>query len=512
MVEVRLPRYADYVIVGAGPGGCAAAAELARSGSASVLVLEAGPDYGPFDSGRWPDDLLEAFDLAETHGWGYDSESSYGDRVISFSRAKVVGGCSSHNGCAAIWGHRLDYDGWAALGLDGWSTDSVLPFFRAANEAMRVGIPGPAHVTPFHQLMLESAAAAGIPLVADLNDLDEPIGIAPSPANIRNGIRWNAAFAFLDPIRDQPNVTIVGDALVDTVRVENGRATGVRVIHGGSADTIEAGTVVLAGGTYNSPTVLMRSGIGPADNLGALGITVAADLPGVGRNLHDHPAVYLVHAGSEALKEQMADWAGSNFLPEEQTIAKLRSRYCTEAFDLHIYPESGPYAEGRTTWDFTLPVACMTPEARGSLRLRSTDPPAAPVIDHNYLGDPDGHDRAVLVDGIGIAREIARHANQYGLLGEELEPGPALASDDALAEWVSDNVHHYFHAAGTCRMGPEHDSLAVTNERGAVRGVRGLYVADCSVMPKVPRANTNIPAVVVGMRIGRWLAGTVSPQ
>ena len=118
----------------------------------------------------------------------------------------------------------------------------------------------------------------------------------------------------------------------------------------------------------------------------------------------------------------------------------------------------------------------------------------------------------MLVDGIGIAREIARHANQYGLLGEELEPGPSPASDDALAEWVSDNVHHYFHAAGTCKMGPAHDPLAVTDERGAVRGVRGLYVADCSVMPKVPRANTNMPAVVVGMRIGRWLAGTVSPQ
>ena len=507
MADVQLPRYADYVIVGAGPGGCAAAAALAQSGSASVLILEAGPDYGPIDSGRWPGDLLEAFDLAETHGWGYDSESTFGSRVVGFSRAKVIGGCSSHNGCAAIWGHRLDYDGWAEMGLDGWSTDELLPLFRAANEAMRVAIPGPSHVTPFHQLMLESAAAAGIPLVADLNDLDEPIGMAPSPANIWNGIRWNAAFAFLDPIRDLPTVTIADNVLVDTVRIENSRATGVHVIHDGASHIIEAGTVVLSGGTYNSPTILMRSGVGREDNLSALEIPVKVDLPGVGRNLHDHPAVYVTHTGSEALKEQMSDWAESNFLPEEQTIAKLRSRYCTEGFDLHIYPESGPYAEGRTTWDFTIPVACMTPEARGSLRLRSTDPTAAPVIDHNYLGDSDGHDRAVLVDGIGIAREIARHANQYGLLGEELEPGPTIAGDDALSEWVTDNVHHYFHAAGTCAMGPAQSPLAVTDARGAVHGVGGLYVADCSVMPTVPRANTNIPAVVVGMRIGRWLAG-----
>ncbi|HET7055681.1 MAG TPA: GMC family oxidoreductase N-terminal domain-containing protein [Thermomicrobiales bacterium] len=512
MAGASLPRYADFVVVGAGPGGCAAAAELARSGSASVLVLEAGPDYGPHDSGRWPAELLEAFDLAETHGWGYDSASSYGSRVVSFSRARVVGGCSAHNGCAAIWGHRLDYDGWAAAGNDGWSTDVLLPFFREANEAMRVAIPGPAHITPFHQLMLESAAAAGIPLVADLNDLDEPIGMAPSPANIWNGIRWNAAFAFLDPIRNQANVRIIGDALVDTIQFHDGRVAGVTVVRDGTREFVGAGTVALAGGTYNSPAVLLRSGVGPADQLHALGIDVVADLPGVGQNLHDHPAVYLVHAGSETLKGQMASWAETHFLPEEQTIAKLRSSRCSEAFDLHIYPESGPYAEGRTTWDFTIPVACMTPKARGALRIRSTDPTVPPVLDHNYLGDPDGHDQAVLVEGIGIAREIARNANRYGLLGEELEPGPSIAGDHAVAGWVSDNVHHYFHAAGTCAMGPDNDRAAVVTQRGAVRDVEGLFVADCSVMPVVPRANTNIPAVVVGMRIGRWLAGTDTHQ
>jgi choline dehydrogenase len=154
----------------------------------------------------------------------------------------------------------------------------------------------------------------------------------------------------------------------------------------------------------------------------------------------------------------------------------------------------------------------MTPKARGALRIRSTDPTVPPVLDHNYLGDPDGHDQAVLVEGIGIAREIARNANRYGLLGEELEPGPSIAGDHAVAGWVSDNVHHYFHAAGTCAMGPDHDRAAVVTPRGAVRGIEGLFVADCSVMPVVPRANTNIPALVVGMRIGRWLAGTGTHQ
>jgi choline dehydrogenase len=354
--------------------------------------------------------------------------------------------------------------------------------------------------------MLESAAAVGIPMVEDLNDLDEPVGMAPSPANIHDGIRWNGSFAFLDPVRDRPNLRIIGDALVDRLEFNSDRVTGVRVIHDGKAGVIEAGAVMLAAGTYNSPMILLRSGIGPADDLRALGIEPVLDLPGVGENLHDHPAVYLQYAGSDALREQMTEWATSNWLPEEQTIAKLRSKYCAEAFDLHIYPEGGPYADGRTAWSFTIPVACMTPKSRGSIRLRAADPAALPIIDHRYLSDPDWHDRAVLVDGIGIGREIARHANRYSLLGHELAPGPAIQAEADLAEWVSRNVHHYFHAAGTCKMAPESDNLAVVDARAKVRGLDGAFVADCSIMPQVPRANTNIPAVVVGLRIATWLA------
>lgn len=500
----ELPAHADYIVVGAGPAGCAATGTLVESG-ASVLVLEAGPDYGPHDSGRWPTELLEAFDLAETHGWGYGSESTYPERVVDFARAKVIGGCSAHNGCAAIWGHRLDYDGWAALGNDGWSTDELLPFFELANERMRVSIPSPALITPFHQLILESAAAIGIPMVEDLNDLDEPVGMAPSPANIHEGIRWNGAFAFLDPIRGQPNLTVIGDALVDRLLFNGDQVSGVRVLHAARAATIKAGAVVLAAGTYNSPMILLRSGVGPAIGLRALGIEPAVDLPGVGENLHDHPAVYLQYPGSDALREHMAAWGETNWLPEEQTIAKLRSKHCTEAFDLHIYPEGGPYADGRTAWGFTIPVACMTPVSRGSLRLRSADPTALPIIDHRYLSDPDWRDRAVLVDGVGIARELARHADRYGLLGEELTPGPAVQGDALVAGWASANVHHYYHAVGTCRMGPGSDPAAVVDPRGKVRGTGGVYVADCSIMPQIPRANTNIPAVVVGLRIAAWL-------
>jgi choline dehydrogenase len=503
---IDLPARVDVIVVGSGPAGAACAAEIAGHGT--VLVLEAGPDYGEFGNDRWPTDLLKACDLAESHGWEYTSEATWEERVVPFSRAQVLGGCSSHNGCAAIWGHRLDYDNWAALGNDGWSTEELLPLFQQVSAAMRVRQPSPAEITPFHRLMLDAAVAIGIPAAADLNDLDDPIGIAASPVNIWNGIRWNAGFAFLDPLRSRTDVSISGDSRVLSVTIEKNRATGVRVVKDGQIHKIACSTVVIAGGTYNSPALLMHSGIGPADDLQSLGIPVVADLPGVGRNLHDHPAIYLQYTGSTALQERAELWAQSNWLPEEQTIAKLRSNQTDEAFDIHIYPESGPYAENNTAWDYTIPVACMTPQARGQLRLRSANPNDAPLIDHNYLGDPNGQDLAVLCDGMHIARDLADAANRDGLLGDEFAPGPEVHSDERIRAWIRTNVHHYFHPAGTCRMGPDSDADAVVNARGHVRGIDGLLVADCSVMPQVPRANTNIPAAVIGMRIGRWLANS----
>ena len=498
------PMSADVIVVGAGPAGCAVAGTIAEGSHKHVLLIEAGPDYGPHDDGRWPEELLEAFDLAETHGWGYRSE----DGLINFSRARVMGGCSAHNGCAAIWGHRADYDAWAAAGNDGWSTDELLPVLREVSTRMQVRTPMADEITPFHRRMLDGAAAIGIPLVEDLNDLDQPVGMAASPANIRDGIRWNGAFAFVDPNRDRGNLRILADTLVDRVVLEGSRAVGVNVVTGGVARTLHAPTIVLAAGTYNSPTILMRSGIGAPDELRGHGIATLHDLPGVGKNLHDHPAVSLVMSGSEALERELTTWAETGWLPEEQTIAKLRSSRCEEAFDLHIYPEGGPYAEGRTGWVFQVPVACMDPRSRGTLRLRSADPEAAPILDHNYLGDPVGHDLAVLTDGVEIARRLIGAANGDGRLGEVVNLPAGAVSRADVEFWVRENVAHYYHAAGTCKMGPAGDPTAVVDAAGKVHGLDGLYVADCSIMPQVPRANTNIPAAVVGARIGGWLAAT----
>ena len=501
-MSTSIPLSADVIVVGAGPAGCAAAGTIAEQSDKQVLLIEAGPDYGPHDDGRWPAELLEAFDLAETHGWGYRSE----DGRLDFSRARVMGGCSAHNGCAAIWGHRADYDAWAAAGNPGWSTDDLLPLFHDVNARMQVRIPTPEEITPFHRRMLDAAAAIGIPMVDDLNDLDQPVGMAVSPANIRDGIRWNGAFAYVDPNRDLGYLRVLADTLVDRIIFEGGRAVGVHVVTGGVARTVYAPTVVLAGGTYNSPTILMRSGIGSPDELRRHGIAAFHDLPGVGKNLHDHPAVAIRMTGSEELKQELTSWAQSAWFPEEQTIAKLRSSRCAEAFDLHIYPEGGPYADGRTGWVFQVPVACMDPRSRGALRLRSADPEAAPILDHDYLGDPEGHDLAVLTDGVEIARGLIAAANADGRLGEPINLPAELEAGSDIEAWVRAGVAHYYHAAGTCKMGPASDPAAVVDATGKVHGLDGLYVADCAVMPQVSRANTNIPAAVVGARIGGWLA------
>jgi choline dehydrogenase len=502
----ELPKYADTVVVGGGTAGAAVAGILAERTDQSVLLLEAGPDYGPYESGNWPSDLLEAFDLAESHSWEYDSGQHYSDRVIPFQRARVIGGCSSHNGCAAIWGHRADYDGWAALGNDGWATDELLPFFRSANERMRVRIPGIDEVTPYHRAMLAAAPAAGIPIVEDLNNLDEPVGMAPSPANIWNGVRWNSAFAYLDPVRSRPNLTIIGNVLTDRLIIKHDRVTGVRVIGPDGPTVVEAGRVVISGGTYGSPAILLRSGIGDPAALNDIGVKTVHALPGVGRNLHDHSAAYLVFAGTEVLREQMTAFGEERWMPEEQSIAKARSSQCGEAFDLHIYPEGGPYANGRTAWSFIMPVACMTPRSRGRLRLTSSDPEAVPAFEHGYLSDVDRADIRVLADGIEIARAMTNQPALRALIGAELAPGLDIRTRQDLERWIDRVVVHYYHPVGTCKMGPAADSQAVVDSRGKIHGLEGGYVADCSIMPVIPRANTNIPAAVVGERIAVWLA------
>jgi choline dehydrogenase len=493
--------YADTVVIGGGTAGAAVAARLVQGTSQTVLLIESGPDYGAFAEQYWPAQLLDARSLPGGHDWGYINNTSTGRPGHPLERARVIGGCSSHNGCAAIWGSRVDYDGWAALGNAGWSADDLLPFFKLANEMLRVKRISSSEITPWQQACLETAPKIGIPQVADLNNLDEDIGMSTSPVNIVDGVRWNTAFAYLDPLRGNHRLTIQPQTQVDRLRIEGNRVIALEAIGPDGALTVEAGRVVVCAGTYGSPAILLRSGIGPDSDLRALGIKTKLDLA-VGRNLHDHPAVYLKYSGTPQLVAAMMDFvARGGILFSEQTIAKFRSQYCTTAYDLHLFPVGGQFTDTADSWEFLLPVANMIPLSRGSVQLTSADPFATIKIDTAYLSDPQGRDLAILWNGIELVRGYACQAPLAELIGEEILPTVNYKTPEDVQR---DNLH-YYHPVGTCKMGPESDPTAVVNARGKVRGVDNLYVADASIMPVVPRANTNIPALVVGERISAWL-------
>src|SRR5215510_13146922 len=242
--------YADTVVIGGGTAGAAVAARLVQNTSQTVLLIESGPDYGAFSEGHWPSQLLDARSLPGGHDWGYVNNAGTGRPDHLLERARVIGGCSSHNGCAAIWGSRVDYDNWAALGNVGWSADELLPFFKLANETLRVKRITSAEITPWQQACLDTAPKIGIPQVADLNNLDEDIGMSTSPVNIVDGVRWNTAFSYLDPVRGIDRLTISGKTQVDRLKLEGNRVIGLEVIGPNGSLTIEAGQVVLCAGTY----------------------------------------------------------------------------------------------------------------------------------------------------------------------------------------------------------------------------------------------------------------------
>ena len=494
----HIPRYTDTVVIGGGTAGAAVAGLLAERGDRSVLLLEAGPDYGSLAEGRWPSDLLDGRVLASTHDWSFTSAAANGQPGHALQRAKVIGGCSAHNGCIAIWGSRADYDGWATAGNDGWSTAEVLPYFKKAAARLCVRDFASEEVTPFHGACLEAMVATGIPRSADLKDLDENVGAGLAPVNNRNGIRWSTAFAYLDPVRNQGALTVVGDVLVDKINLRGSRAVSIDIIHKAEQLTIEASQILLCAGAYGSPAVLLRSGIGPAEESHKAGIPTQIDLPGVGRNLHDHPGVSMTHYGTPLFDSLMTDCiAAGKTVFTEQSLAKARSSRCNEAFDLHVAPLTASGLDGNGRWECSMYVANMAPRSRGRLTLRDSDPRSNPVIGTGYFTDPGDSDLAVLMDGVLLTREIAREQPLAALIGPELDETASMVT----AEDLRRNSVHYFHPVGTCKMGPASDPEAVVDSVGRVHGIKGLHVVDASIMPTVPRANTNLPTLMLAERI-----------
>jgi choline dehydrogenase len=484
---------AYVVVVGGGSSGAVVAARLAAAG-ADVLLLEAGPDYGPHRSGRWPVELLDARMLATTHDWGYTSGPVDGRASWVFERARVIGGCSSHNGAIAAVGHHSDYDAW---GLDGWRTDELRPVFATALEAMRVRTYRPEEAGPFHARCLEAAAALGWRMAEDLCDLDANDSFGLESVNVVDGVRWNTSLAYLDAVRHLPNFAVMDETLVDRVEHHVNGVT-IHIIRHGQAEVVAAGTLVLSAGVYGTPGILQRSGVGDSARLHAAGVSVTHSLPGVGANLHDHP---MVHADREVgvdLKQWIDDAAAQGFVPEEQTLGKALSSIANGVFDLHLFPVCASTQTVLTDGRAVVEVACVNPLSRGRVDILSADPEAVPRIDHAYLTDPDDHDITVLRDGLVMAEAMLDHPSLASILG-------ARVTDTSSDEAIRREVMHYYHPVGSCRMGT--DDLAVCDARGRVHGLNNIVIADASIMPQIPRANTNIPAVVIGERVAGWLAG-----
>lgn len=497
----RIPTEFDTLVIGAGSSGAVVAGLLAIRSDAEILLVEAGPDYADRGSGRWPAELLDASELPLTHDWGYTSGALYSDRILGYERARVVGGCSSHNGCQAVVGHRADYDGWAAGGNLGWKSDEVRPFIDAALRALRVRQPTISELTPYGSASYEAMLAVGIPAASDLNDIDEATGVAPNPVNVVDGMRWNTAFAYLDPARQRPNLRIWGDTICDRLILEGHRVVGAWFLAGNRRVKVYAARVVVSAGAYGSPAILLRSGIGAPDELRTLGIEARHRLPGVGLNLQDHPGIAVQFKGTPELEAESRRFAEANPHPEEQLIAKLASSHCAEAFDLHLYTQGGPRRADPSNFIWEYMVAGMTPLSRGQLTLVSSDPTVQPAIDHGYLSDPDGSDARVLREGLLRLREVTRQPSLARLLGPETSPGPGLLSREEPGWGLERHVVTTYHPVGTAKMGPATDPDAVVDGSGRVHGIDGLYVVDASIMPALPRANTNLPAVIVAERL-----------
>ena len=499
----------DVVVVGGGAAGCVLASRLSEDDNCSVVLVEAGPDHPNIRT--LPRDVMDASEPTVGHDWGYFADADL-DRGIPLPRARLMGGCSSTNACFALRGAPEDYDAWAALGNPGWGFGDVLDDFRRLesdqdfdDEWHGSGGPIPIRRHPPKELnraqaaFLDGAVASGHRYVEDHNR-PGAIGAGPTPRNVRDGMRMSTAVTYLAQARSRANLTIRPDTLVAQVECSGTRATGVRLLDG---SLIEADRVVLAAGTYASPMILARSGIGPAAELRALDIAPVADLPGVGSNLADHPLVS-IDLPTRPSPGPSRFQAHVTFHAPTTDTARPADLLLFTAGPFEVGPEQ--CASGAV---FGIVAGLMAPRSHGWVRLASSTPDDPPRIHLAHLADPDDLER--MLDAVSEARRLARSDPLAAVIeGEEISPGPSCPVDDrpALAAWVRSAVSTYHHPVGTCAMGPDPDQGAVTDASGSVHGIRGLTIADASIMPTIPTATTNLPTIMVAEHIARGLRGS----
>jgi choline dehydrogenase len=468
----------DVLVVGGGTAGCVLAARLSENRDRRVCLVEAGPDYGPLSDGRWPSEMLDARAMPFTHDWGSAGED---ERSLG---ARILGGCSSHNACVVVAGTPADYDEWGPA----WTYDRFAPYLARARAELRTSRENTGDPAPFHHAFIEAAHDLGYPLLDDFDDPEQPVGVGPYPANVVDGTRWNAALAYLDPARERANLTVEGGVHVDRVLFEGTRATGVATSDGRRLD---AEIVILAAGAYFSPAILLRSGIGPERELRRLGITAHAHLP-VGTRLLDHCGTGVSWRTTAACADATAAHAQEQGLFESHVLVKAASSRCpADTWDLHLLSWINQ-AEAGDGFEATAGVFLVKPRSTGQLALRSPDPAELPLVTRGFLSDPD--DVPPLLEGIELARELGSTSPLRDLLADELRPGPV-----APERFLRETVRNYFHPAGTCPLG------TVVDDAGHVLGLQNLLVADASIMPTIPRANTNLTTAAIAERIAETL-------
>ncbi len=519
----------DYVVVGAGSAGAVVAARLTEDPGTTVLLLEAG---GPADADEISIPAAFANLFKTRWDWNYQTseQKQLGSRSAFWPRMKALGGCSSMNAMIYIRGNRLDYDTWRdAHGATGWGYDDVLPYFIRAEGNTRLGGPyhgqdGPLHVEdrrythPLTEAWVQSAVAAGFKPTDDFNGAEQE-GAGLYQVTCRKGRRWSVADGYLAPAMDRPNLTVRTGAFAERVLLEGGRAVGVRYALGGETHTVYADAeVVLSGGAVNSPQLLMLSGIGPGAHLREVGVEVLHDLAWVGQNLHDHPAAPLVFHTRDtsdlAEFNNLVNFARAKATGTGPLVSNIgegggfwRTRDDLAAPDLqaHVAP-SGFWDNGLhepTSRKFTVAPTLVSVASRGQLRLRSTDPRWHPEIDPAYYEDQSDLD--AMTAGVRRLLETVSTGPLARLIDRPAMPAQADPTDAEIVEHLRRQTQTLYHPVGTCAMGTDEQSVVDPELR--VHGVDGLRVVDASVMPVVPRGNTNAPTIMIGERAADLLRG-----